>query len=276
MRSFELALLSRTDLKRVVFYWDYGYPLEALQDLTERWTVEELILTGPAAEAFPGPWQVRSQEALLREKPRTDALAFAGAWDWSGLEALKALQPESLIGELRSEDGFGLWECFRTIARRIHIDTALREPGQTLRWNRGNGTALSVILPVYGVAEYLPLCLETLTAWKAPYVEFLFVNDGSPDESRDIILQWASRDSRIRLLDKENGGCASARQLGLDQARGAYVGFVDPDDFISPMMYRKLLSRAMTGSYEIAYCGYQDYFQDTGGCWPGEDVLDWP
>lgn len=68
-------------------------------------------------------------------------------------------------------------------------------------------------------------CIESVTAWKAPYVEFLFVNDGSPDNSREVVLKWAKEDPRIKLLDKPNGGCASARQYGLESCKGKVYWF---------------------------------------------------
>jgi glycosyltransferase involved in cell wall biosynthesis len=102
------------------------------------------------------------------------------------------------------------------------------------------------------------------------------VNDGSPDNYRDIVLKWAEKDSRIKLLDKPNGGCASARQYGLERARGKYVGFVDPDDFVDESMFRKLLKKAMVGSYDISYCGYNEFYDDTGKIRRIEDCLGWP
>ena len=127
-----------------------------------------------------------------------------------------------------------------------------KEP-QILEWikNKNSDIELSVIFPMYNVAAYLDQCISSVTAWKAPYIEFLFVNDGSPDNSREIVLKWAEKDSRIKLLDKPNGGCASARQFGLERAQGSYIGFIDPDDFIDESMFRKLLRSAMTGSYDI-------------------------
>ena len=64
-------------------------------------------------------------------------------------------------------------------------------------------------------------------------------------------------------MDKPNGGCASARQYGLDKARGKYIGFIDPDDYIDESMFRKLLRAAMMGSYDISYCGYNEYYENT-------------
>lgn len=149
---------------------------------------------------------------------------------------------------------------------------------ETLVWDRNpeSDIELSVIFPVYNVAAYLPKCLESIGEWRADYVEYLFVSDGSPDNSAEIIREYAEKDPRIKLLEKENGGCASARQYGMERAKGRYIGFIDPDDYIDPTMFLKLLSRAMTGSYEIAYSGYRELYEETGRTQDVDDVLGFP
>ena len=140
---------------------------------------------------------------------------------------------------------------------------------EILEWEKRNSDIeLSVILPVYNVEKYLPQCIESLIGWCAPYVEFLFVNDGSTDHSAQVIEEYQNKDNRIRLLNKENGGCASARNYGMKHARGRYIGFVDSDDFVDKEMFRKLLSRALMGNYELSYCGYQEYYEETGDAEP--------
>nr|WP_297705253.1 glycosyltransferase [uncultured Butyrivibrio sp.] len=124
---------------------------------------------------------------------------------------------------------------------------------------------LTVIIPTHNVTKYLNQCIESITKWKSRYVEFLFVDDGSRDETRDIILEWAGKDARIRLVDNENGGTSSAKQLGIEMAKGRYVGFINPKDFIDDRMFFKLMQAAMTGSYEIAYCGYKESYEGEGG-----------
>lgn len=181
-------------------------------------------------------------------------------------ECLSVIKPKFVIGRMEEEeDYFPVWEMCRETADFIYIEQE-RTSGipQILEWKKVGAVELSVIVPVYQVVEYLPRCLETLTAWKAPYVEYLLINDGSTDGSRDIILDYVNRDRRIRLIDKENGGCASARNLGLKEAGGKYIGFVDSDDFIEESMFQKLLKRALMGNYDMAYCGYQEYYQDIG------------
>jgi len=186
------------------------------------------------------------------------------------------MKPRYVIGRLAlDEEYFGLWETYRKAAESIYI---VKDKGVTqeeagpdgnvcdvVAWKRRETSIeLSVILPVYNVEKYLPKCIETLTNWQAPYVEYIFVNDGSQDGSRDLILQYAQQDKRIRLIDKENGGCASARNRGIEEAKGRYIGFVDPDDFVDETMFRRLFERAMLGNYELTYCGYKEYYEESG------------
>lgn len=175
------------------------------------------------------------------------------------------------------EEYFTLWEKakgysdFVYIVRDKECNPKDRDANdcEILEWEKRNSDIeLSVILPVYNVEKYLPQCIESLIAWCAPYVEFLFVNDGSTDHSAQVIEEYQDKDSRIRLLNKENGGCASARNYGMKHAKGRYIGFVDSDDFVDKEMFRKLLSRALMGNYELSYCGYQEYYEETGDAEP--------
>lgn len=93
---------------------------------------------------------------------------------------------------------------------------------------------ISVVVPVYNVEKYLPKCLDSLLAQTWQNFELILVDDGSPDGSWNIMRDYAARDSRVRIFKKENGGVSSARNFGMDEARGEYLGFVDPDDWVSP------------------------------------------
>ena len=199
---------------------------------------------------------------------QTDLLIF----DRNCTELVRTLgvaAPSCLMGRIAdTEDCFAIWEMFRKTASSIYMETTQG----ILEWERPEtGIELSVIVPVYNVAEYLPRCIETLTAWQADYVEYLFIDDGSTDTSARMIEACAAHDSRIRLICKKNGGCASARNRGLEEARGTYVGFVDADDFVDETMYYKLLKRAMTGSYDLTYCGYLEYDENTGNTQPAQN-----
>lgn len=96
--------------------------------------------------------------------------------------------------------------------------------------NRDRFPLLSVIVPVYNVAEYLPRCIDSILSQTFTNFELILVDDGSQDKSGDICDDYAQKDSRIKVIHKENGGAGSARNAGLDKSRGAYIMFVDPDD----------------------------------------------
>lgn len=178
------------------------------------------------------------------------------------LENLIGCPVRCIMGRMDAEeDYFSFWENQRDSAQHIYVEYK----HEILEWQKTTAdTELSVVLPVYNVAAYLPKCIESLIQWKAPYVEYLFIDDGSTDNSAAIISQYAKTDNRICLIQKKNGGCASARNKGIEEAKGRYIGFVDADDFISENMFRSLLKRALLGNYDYTYCGYQEYYEDTG------------
>jgi len=91
---------------------------------------------------------------------------------------------------------------------------------------------ISIIIPVYNVEEDLPRCLDSVIAQTLLDIEVICVNDGSPDNSRNIIKEYQKLDGRIKLIDKENGGLSSARNAGIRNASGEYIVFWDSDDFL--------------------------------------------
>ena len=93
---------------------------------------------------------------------------------------------------------------------------------------------ISVIIPVYNVAEYLPQCLDSVVSQTYRNLEIITVDDGSTDGSGTICDQYAEKDSRFRVIHKANGGVSSARNEGLKTAVGDLIGFVDADDWIEP------------------------------------------
>lgn len=92
---------------------------------------------------------------------------------------------------------------------------------------------ISIIVPVYKVEQYLPKCIDSILAQTYHDWELLLIDDGSPDNSGRICDEYAQKEERIRVFHKENGGVSSARNFGLDNAKGDYVMFVDSDDWIS-------------------------------------------
>ena len=124
------------------------------------------------------------------------------------------------------------------------------------------GSLISVIIPVYKVERYLPRCIDSILSQTYKNIELLLIDDGSPDLSGDICDEYAEKDPRVRMFHKENGGVSSARNLGLDEAKGDYIGFVDSDDYIAPGMYEKLVELIEDNNADIAVCGYQKELSD--------------
>ena len=105
---------------------------------------------------------------------------------------------------------------------------------------------ISVIIPVYNTAKYLEQCMSTLVNQTFREIELICINDGSTDESRDILKKFALSDERIRLIDREtaSGSAALPRNIGLEQAKGKYVIFLDSDDYFAETMLEKLYEHA--------------------------------
>ena len=91
---------------------------------------------------------------------------------------------------------------------------------------------ISIIVPVYKVEQYLPCCIDSILAQTFTDFELLLIDDGSPDKSGDICDKYAAKDCRIRVFHKENGGVSSARNMGLNNAKGEWITFVDSDDWL--------------------------------------------
>lgn len=121
---------------------------------------------------------------------------------------------------------------------------------------------LSVIVPAYNNARWLPRCLDSILAQTYGNLEILVIDDGSGDNTMDVLLDYASRDSRVKPHHKENGGVTSARLLGVSLAEGEWIGFVDADDEIEPQMYEQLLSNAGAYGADISHCGYRVIYPD--------------
>lgn len=102
---------------------------------------------------------------------------------------------------------------------------------------------LSVIVPVYRAEKYLKRCVESILCQTETDLELILVDDGSPDQSGALCDDFAQRDVRVRVIHKKNGGAASARNQGIEAARGRYIGFVDSDDMILPEMYRSMIGK---------------------------------
>ena len=121
-----------------------------------------------------------------------------------------------------------------------------------------NKPLISVIVPVYNVSDYISKCLDSLINQTLKDIEIIIVNDGSPDDSEVIIKKYMKKDKRIRCFKKTNGGQGSARNYGIEKAKGIYITFVDSDDYISRDMLKKLYNSAIKEKSDIAICNMKE------------------
>ena len=131
---------------------------------------------------------------------------------------------------------------------------------------------ISIITPVYNVEQYLPQCIESIIRQTFQDWELILIDDGSRDRSGVICDEYALKDSRIRVLHKENTGQADSRNIALSMVRANVIGFVDSDDWIEPDMYKILYQTLIEKQADIMICGYfRDYKDETlPSCGGGE------
>ncbi|MBT2699463.1 glycosyltransferase [Bacillus sp. ISL-40] len=121
---------------------------------------------------------------------------------------------------------------------------------------------VSIIVPIYNVEKYLSRCLDSLLVQTLQEIEIIAVNDGSNDSSLKILRKYEIRDSRIKVIEKLNGGVSSARNEGIWFATGEYIGFVDPDDWVNPEMYEEMYKNATSENIDIVMCSYIREFEN--------------
>ncbi len=115
---------------------------------------------------------------------------------------------------------------------------------------------LSIIVPVFKAEKFLPACLDSILSQTFTDFELILIDDGSPDNSGKICDEYALKDTRVKVIHKMNGGASTARNAGVEAAQGKYIGWVDADDYISPVMYATLHSLAENYNADIAECQY--------------------
>lgn len=115
---------------------------------------------------------------------------------------------------------------------------------------------ISVIIPVYHVADYLERCIQSVILQTYKNLQIILVDDGSKDICSDICDAWAEHDSRIEVIHKENAGLSAARNSGIEAARGQYLYFLDADDYIEHDMLEILYSALKKEAAEIAICNF--------------------
>ncbi|WP_312398750.1 glycosyltransferase family 2 protein [Chryseobacterium sp.] len=122
---------------------------------------------------------------------------------------------------------------------------------------------VSIIVPVYNVENYLAKCLDSLVNQTHQNMEILVVNDGSKDNSEQIIQEYAQKyPEKIKPFNKENGGLSDARNFGIDRATGDYLGFVDSDDYVTPTMFEEMVNLAEKYDSKMVICNIQKVDQN--------------
>lgn len=113
---------------------------------------------------------------------------------------------------------------------------------------------ISIIIPVYNVENYLSQCLDSVINQTLNDIEIICINDGSTDNSLSILKDYANKDNRIKIISKENEGQAIARNLGIKEAKGEYIAFVDSDDFVELDMFENLYYLAKKRDLDLVMC----------------------
>lgn len=115
---------------------------------------------------------------------------------------------------------------------------------------------VSIIVPVYNAEKYIKECIESLINQTLKEIEIICINDGSTDNSLNILKDYEKLDNRIKIIDKENAGQSVARNLGIEMAKGEFLGFVDSDDWVDSDYFEKLYNAAIDLDSEISCAGY--------------------
>ena len=123
---------------------------------------------------------------------------------------------------------------------------------------------ISIIVPVYNVERYLRQCIDSILAQTYKDFELLLIDDGSPDNSGNICDEYAQKDPRIRVFHKPNGGVSSARNMGIDNARGEYISFIDADDYVEPNFLEEMVKAMEKLDADLVCCGVRINERDDG------------
>lgn len=115
---------------------------------------------------------------------------------------------------------------------------------------------ISIVVPIYNVELYLKRCIESIQRQTYSNIEIILVNDGSTDESGNICEEYAKADKRIKVLHKKNSGLSGARNVGIANAHGKYIAFIDSDDFVKENFIQTLYELIESNKADIAICNY--------------------
>ncbi len=122
---------------------------------------------------------------------------------------------------------------------------------------------VSIVIPIYKVEKFLRQCLDSVINQTLEDIEIILVDDGSPDSCPQICDEYAAKDSRIKVIHKENGGYGTACNRGIEEATGDYIGLVESDDWIEPDMYEKLYNQITKFDADVCITSFYEYMEDS-------------
>ena len=122
---------------------------------------------------------------------------------------------------------------------------------------------ISIIIPVYNTEKFLKACINSLIKQSFKNCEFIFVDDGSTDDSCNLIRSYKKKDNRIKLIMQKNKGVSSARNIGILNSNGKYIGFVDSDDYIDSDMYEILYKEMQTEDSDVIISNFEEELNGT-------------
>lgn len=179
---------------------------------------------------------------IIRNKFKEKLFIFLGMMGEEGAE-----DTLTSIREIFSDEEDIIKQCERYYLHRFKDNPKLISK---LNINNLNPT-ISVIIPVYNAEPFLEEAINSVLNQTFKDIELVCVNDGSPDNSLEMLNEFAKKDSRVKVINKENGGCGSARNKSLDNATGDYIYFFDPDDYILPNAFEKLYKNAIINDSDL-------------------------
>ena len=139
--------------------------------------------------------------------------------------------------------------------------------------NKERGGMISVIVPVYNSVKYLDKCIQSILNQTYKNFELLLVNDGSSDNSLEICNLYALKDDRVKVIDQSNGGVSSARNAGIDYAKGEWITFVDSDDWVHKDYLLQRVALAEERNADVVYCDAENVYEKSSSIFKMPDLI---
>ncbi|WP_323735643.1 glycosyltransferase [Methanosphaera sp. ISO3-F5] len=151
-----------------------------------------------------------------------------------------------------------VYEEFETEKQKTHDKVKIR---QLINFDKNNeDIKVSVVIPIFNVETYLPQCLDSVISQSLKEIEIICVNDGSTDNSLNILLDYAARDDRVKIIDKDNAGYGHTMNIGMDMASGEYIVIVESDDWILQDMFKTLYKTATENKLDFVKSDFYRFF----------------